>query len=451
MNFIFITISFFFIVNFSTAQSSDNDSLKLKWQLLKLNNGLRVLLQPDLTQKEVSVEFWIHTGAKDERPGMHGFAHFFEHATPYGLQYDSNLLKKFYALRTNSNAQTRKDYTRYFVQMKPEGLALALKYTADRLQAGDALFQDSMIEKHRTNVLNEMKRQAANPLSDPEATGVREAATFGKDHVYGHSTYGTINENDDFSTSDVKNWYAKNFFAGNMILFIVGNFDTKEIKPLVEKEFGTVTKKGTTPSKKEYLKKTSAQSHALITPTPLHHLSLTWMIPGYGSKTQPVFSLMARVIEDRLTNRQLPAIEKTGSNDLLSFYASAGCFGLYATFSDIRDSSIIENHLRSIIKEIVQEGISEEELLKAKQSMLNSIHHSLEKLGFIGSRTELLGEGLIFTNDPGYYYKMIQKVNKKNIKDIQQTTAKWLKNDGARVLSISKEKITPTDPGCDRR
>jgi len=47
----------------------------------KLRNGIRVLLQPGTSVAEVSVEFWIGTGAKDGTEDKFGFAHFFEHAT----------------------------------------------------------------------------------------------------------------------------------------------------------------------------------------------------------------------------------------------------------------------------------------------------------------------------------------------------------------------------------
>src|SRR5215470_13623117 len=196
---IYIWLILLFNGNISQGQRSLIDSMALRWEKFTLKNGLQVILQPDLTQSEVAVEFWIHTGTRDEEMGKFGFAHFFEHATPYGLTKDTVLLNDFRSVRTNGNAQTRKDYTRYYVQAKASALALALKYAADRFKADTLSITDTLIERHRRNVLNEMNRQETNPFFSPGASQIREAMTFGKDYPYGHGSYGSIKENEKFT------------------------------------------------------------------------------------------------------------------------------------------------------------------------------------------------------------------------------------------------------------
>ena len=44
-----------------------------------LGNGLDVLLHEDHACPIVAVNVWYHVGSKDERPGLTGFAHLFEH------------------------------------------------------------------------------------------------------------------------------------------------------------------------------------------------------------------------------------------------------------------------------------------------------------------------------------------------------------------------------------
>ena len=44
-----------------------------------LGNGLDVILHEDHTLPIVAVNVWYHVGSKDERPGLTGFAHLFEH------------------------------------------------------------------------------------------------------------------------------------------------------------------------------------------------------------------------------------------------------------------------------------------------------------------------------------------------------------------------------------
>lgn len=263
----------------SNGQSLPIESLALKWEHFKLENGIQVILQPDLKQTEVSIEFWIRAGARDEIYGKFGFAHFFEHATPYGLIKDTALRNAFRSTITNSNAQTRKDYTRYYVQVKPAGLELALKYSADRMKADTAAIPDSTTEKHRKNVLNEMIRQETNPLYSPTATSAREAATFGKFHPYGHSNYGTVKENESFTSNEIKNWYEQYFFTDNIVLFVVGNFEADKAKLFIKKEFGNIYRKGNKNNAKIKSPKTLSANQSLPASSASHFLTITWVVP----------------------------------------------------------------------------------------------------------------------------------------------------------------------------
>ena len=52
---------------------------KLQYQRLVLPNGMVVILHQDKSTPIVHVELWYHVGSKNEKAGLTGFAHFFEH------------------------------------------------------------------------------------------------------------------------------------------------------------------------------------------------------------------------------------------------------------------------------------------------------------------------------------------------------------------------------------
>ena len=435
--YIFSFSLFIFIVIESNGQLSTIDSLALKWDHYKLQNNIQVILQPDPKQKEISIEFWVHAGAANEKKGKFGFAHFFEHATPYGLTKDTALQNAFKSTITNSNAQTRKDFTRYYIQVKPAELALGLKYSADRLKADTATISDTTVEKHRKNVLKEMSRQESNPLYSPTATSARELITFGKNHPYGHSTYGTVTENESFTSSEIKKWYEQYFFTDNIVLFIVGNFEKEKVKWLIEKEFGPIYRKGNMVKLKKTRINTVAENISTTSASPTNFLSITWAVSEWGSEDDPSLQLLANVIDERLAKSRFASISKSGSSDLFKLYQLAGEFGMFASFSSLADSSEIETHLYNIMNDIVENGISEVELKNARLKTIESVKEMSRKLGFNESRTELLGEGLLYTNNPDFYLLRLHKQAKLTTKDIQKVAAKWFKNKGARLLLIS--------------
>ena len=150
-------------LSFVQNQSDTLDSIQMKYELYKLKNGLQVLLQSDSSVDQVSVEFWLAVGIRDEPSNKYGLAHFFEHVTPYGLRGKTKEQELFKTYRTDSNAQVKKDFTRYYVKVKPEGLDLALQYTAERLTAKSIEIDNEKVESERVRVLAEIERNSKNP------------------------------------------------------------------------------------------------------------------------------------------------------------------------------------------------------------------------------------------------------------------------------------------------
>jgi zinc protease len=58
----------------------------LKYEMMKLPNGLTVVLSPDDSTPIVHVELWYHVGSKDEKPGRTGFAHLVRAHDVQGLE-----------------------------------------------------------------------------------------------------------------------------------------------------------------------------------------------------------------------------------------------------------------------------------------------------------------------------------------------------------------------------
>ncbi len=434
---IFSILALGHFISFAQIRIRDVD---LKFQHYVLKNGMQVILQPDTSQKEVSVEFWIKAGATDEPKGMFGFAHLFEHATPYGFRKDSVALKLLSTNMTNSNAQTKEDYTRYYVQMKPAGLDIALRYTLERLNADTALITDRLIDWHRKNVLAEMDRQEMHPLYAPTAAAARAIATFGADNPYGHAAYGTAGEVKSFTAAQVKTWYASNFFPENTILFIVGNFNVAETKTTIEKLFSSKVSDKKSKRALSITPKTAGANFTLNTPAAENILTLTWAIPGFASKYDPALYLLAYVVENRLIKDHPVSITKAGSLEPFNLYQHVGQFGVYASFKDVNDSNAVQQYLNKVINDIQKNSVTENELSEAKQKVLDDVFSYMKNLGFEASRTELLGEGLLFANNPRYYMERLEKQSKLNSKDVKKAAAKWLSDRAGRVLLVAVKK-----------
>ncbi|MCR9251473.1 MAG: insulinase family protein [bacterium] len=424
------------------AQVNSIDSLLMNFEHYSLDNGLQIVLQQDTSVKDISVEFWVRGGVRYENKDQHGLAHFFEHVTP-GTPMGKEKYDLFFSYMTNSNAQVRKDFIRYFVQVEPEGFELALQYSAGRFSAGPDRISEKNVEYERKRVLAEIERNSSNLFWSAIGSSAIDGGTYGVDHPYGHGGYGTRQNNREFIISDFKNWYDKYFKVSNSYLFIVGNFDSLLAKQLVLQYFGQFPGENFS---KQPLKPGKHQNSRLTLPSPVpdsanHVMIFSWAAPEFGSKDASTLNLLSHILDKRLSKLKslTEDVIEANSRDLVDFYEYGGQFGMYVSFSSLKDSTIAEILLKDQIESLLNYGVSNKELELGKQKVIDRMVRMQNNLGFQFSRTELLGEGLLYEDDPAYYFDQLRIQLQTTKKDIQLAAKKWLNSEPFRILFVAED------------
>ena len=107
----------------------DPDIPNLQYTKYTLENGLDVILLEDHRLPLVAVNIWYHVGPANERPGLTGFAHLFEHMMFEGSRHVGEKAH-FRFLETagasSINGTTNFDHTNYFETLPSNRLELAL-------------------------------------------------------------------------------------------------------------------------------------------------------------------------------------------------------------------------------------------------------------------------------------------------------------------------------------
>src|SRR5438552_9724630 len=109
--------------------SKTQDVPSLNYEKYKLNNGLDVILYEDHRLPLVAVNLWYHVGPANERPGLTGFAHLFEHMMFQGSQHvgpKAHFRHLEGAGASDINGTTELDRTNYFETLPSNQLELAL-------------------------------------------------------------------------------------------------------------------------------------------------------------------------------------------------------------------------------------------------------------------------------------------------------------------------------------
>jgi zinc protease len=204
-----------------------------------LPNGLRVVVSPDHTVPNVTVNLWVGVGSRHESPGRTGFAHLFEHLMFQGSR-SVRSGEHFEALMAEGgrvNATTWFDRTNYFETVPTGALELALWLEADRHgHLLDAVTQENL--DNQRDVVKEEKRQRYD--NQPYGTALVDvyAAVFPENHPYHHPTIGSMEDLDAASLTDVHEFFRRFYAPDNTVLTLCGDVEVDEGFALVERYLG---------------------------------------------------------------------------------------------------------------------------------------------------------------------------------------------------------------------
>src|SRR6201996_7813445 len=213
-----------------------------------LPNGLQVVVIEDHRTPVVTQMVWYKVGSADETPGKSGLAHFLEHLMFKGTakhpvgEFSQTVLK----VGGNENAFTSNDYTGYFQRIPREQLPLMMEFEADRMNG--LILKDENVLPERDVVLEEYNMRVAN---NPDARLTEQImAALYLNHPYQRPVIGWHQEIEKLDREDALAFYRRFYAPNNAILIIAGDTDVKEVRPLVERNFGPIPAQPAIPARR---------------------------------------------------------------------------------------------------------------------------------------------------------------------------------------------------------
>ena len=223
------------------AGATTANAQSLAVEKYRLPNGMTVILHEDHSQPIVAVNIWYKVGSKDEADRRSGFAHLFEHLMFMGTQRVGNgrldtLMEEHGG---SNNATTTEDRTNYFESGPSSLLPLLLWLEADRLESLAEAMDQKKLDLQREVVKNE-RREGVENAPHGKAYEAIPGLMFPRFHPYSTSVIGSMEDLDNASVRDVKEFFGTFYVPNNASLVIAGDFDSKATKSLVAKLFGTL-------------------------------------------------------------------------------------------------------------------------------------------------------------------------------------------------------------------
>ncbi|TPW17987.1 MAG: peptidase M16 domain-containing protein [Halothiobacillaceae bacterium] len=201
-----------------------------------LENGLTLLVKEDHRAPVVISEVWYNVGSSYEHTGITGVSHVLEHMMFKGTKkHPSGEFSRIVAANGGSeNAFTSRDYTGYYQQLEKSRLAVSFELEADRMR--NLLLTQEEFEKE-LNVVKEERRLRTE--DDPQAFTVEQFyATAFMNSPYQNPVIGWMNDLDNLTLDDIKQWYATWYAPNNATLVVVGDVNPQAVFELAQEYFG---------------------------------------------------------------------------------------------------------------------------------------------------------------------------------------------------------------------
>ena len=207
----------------------------------KLKNGLKLIVQEDHRSPVVVSQVWYRAGSLDEVNGKTGVAHVLEHMMFKGTQLvkAGQFSRLIAAAGGKENAFTGADYTCYFQQLEKSHLALSFKLEADRM-ANLQLSKEEFDKEIK--VVMEERRWRTDDKPQSKVNEAFQAAAY-QTSPYARPVIGFMNDLENMTYEDAREWYHTWYAPNNATLVVVGDVKAEEVYKLAQQYFGKLSPK----------------------------------------------------------------------------------------------------------------------------------------------------------------------------------------------------------------
>ncbi len=363
-------------------------ALKVDVSEFDLANGMKVVVIPDHRAPVVTHMVWYKVGAADEEKGKAGIAHFLEHLLFKGTKKIpagefSKIIKRNGGV---DNAFTSQDFTAYFQRIAKDRLEMVMQMEADRMV--NLTLSDKDVLPERAVVREERRSRTDN---NPQSLfGEQVRAALYTAHPYGTPVIGWMSEVAQLTRKDAVDFYHKYYTPSNAILIVAGDVTADEIKKLAKKYYG-VLKNTATPGPRHRTEEPEpiAARRVIMKDKRVSSPSLMrmYLAPSYSTSKDGeamALSVLSQIIGGGATSRfykQLVIRDKVAAS-ASSWYngdgLDSGVFGIYSIPADRDDTSKVEAAIDEIIADIIKNGVTEEELARAKRTLEANTIYALD-------------------------------------------------------------------------
>lgn len=482
---IFSVIILTFLLHTATLNAQE---LRLDVKEHTLKNGLTLLMLEQRRSPTVSLRIAFKVGSVNERPGITGASHLFEHMMFKGtklfgtkdweaekplLAKEDELVKaiskttdensrktleaeledvrkkqkeitnteEFWAIymqngATGINASTSDDITRYYCDVPANKLQLWAFIESDRMK--NLVLREFYSEK---DVVMEERRMRTETSPFGLMFEQLNAAAFTA-HPYGWPVIGWMSDIQNITKEQTENYFTQYYSPNNSVVVVVGDINPPEVIELVEKYFSDIPAQPPIPEVKTVEPEQKGERRIEVEYDANPMLAIAYHKPEITHPDQFVFEVIQNLLSEGRTSRLYESlIEKKRMAVMARSYAGGSeypdLFLVLVTPRHPHTTEQLEQEIYNELERLKNEPPTEWELQKIKNQLEADFIRGLESNSGLADE---IGYYEAVTGDWRYINTAIEKIKAVTAEDVMRVAKKYFTKTNRTVGTLVKKK-----------
>jgi predicted Zn-dependent peptidase len=393
------------------------------------SSGLRIVTEEVPSVRSAAVGIWVNVGSRDEAPATAGASHFLEHLLFKGTTSRSalDISSSIESVGGEMNAFTSKEYTCFYARVIDTDLPMAIDVVSDLITSSIVTALD--VDAERKVVLEEIAMRDDDPS---DLVHDLFSDTYYGDTQIGRPILGTVESIKGMSRNTVFNYYKKKYLPQDLVVAVAGNIKHKRVVAMVEQALSrdnfldvmaapvirpNIPIKNTKQQSVGLLYKKSEQAH------------MFYGMEGVARADDRRFAMgvLSAALGGGMSSRLFQEIrEKRGLAYSVYAYAQqfagSGVLGFYAGCNPTKAIEVVEI-IRSVLSDVADNGMTHEEIERAKGAVRGSLVLSQEDTG---SRMSRIGKNEIVYGQVMDFDDILKAISRVSAQDIHEIASEFL-------------------------
>ena len=393
------------------------------------SSGLRIVTEEVPSVRSAAVGIWVNVGSRDEAPATAGASHFLEHLLFKGTTSRTalDISSSIESVGGEMNAFTSKEYTCFYARVIDTDLPMAIEVVSDLITSSIVTALD--VDAERKVVLEEIAMRDDDPS---DLIHDLFSDTYYGDTQIGRPILGTVNSIKGMSRNTVFNYYKKKYLPQDLVVAVAGNIKHKRVVAMVEQALSrdnfldvmaapvirpNIPIKNTKQQSVGLMYKKSEQAH------------MFYGMEGVARADDRRFAMgvLSAALGGGMSSRLFQEIrEKRGLAYSVYAYAQqfagSGVLGFYAGCNPTKAIEVVEI-IRSVLSDVADNGMTHEEIERAKGAVRGSLVLSQEDTG---SRMSRIGKNEIVYGQVMDFDDILKAISRVSAQDIHEIASEFL-------------------------